>query len=974
MKVSASQPFQIIYSLFEHEFLGYLFESFVVHKDEKGNLTFQHQNISSANAKEFASGLDANDYELIRIMDSMQQDVVAKKFHKKPIKTEDFFLKIYDPEKGNKLLQDEIEGYLERRRASVLELIQGKHLFEMGNDGEPAWRKIEVLEEKATVLFHFRRNEENTHYFPTVKHNGEKVEFQYKGAFLICNEPAWMVLDGKLYSFEKEVDGKKLKPFLNKKFIAIPKNVEETYYNKFVAPLIASFDVYAKGFEINTETYEPKALVSFSELQATTAPATLFDDSNQTLLEDEGKIVFHLSFQYGNFTFKADHISEVSVTVEKKGDEYVFHRVRRKLKTEKEFVKLFQERGLEFRNSKVALPKSEAFDWMNKFRLEFEAIGIAFQQKTVNGKRYFTGLSTIDLEVSENIDWFDINAIIKFGEFEIPFSKIRKYIVKGTREFKLPNGEYAVIPESWFSEYAELFAFMDDGDSQPMLKKHHLAIVQGLNEGNLAKVTMSRKLEALRNFEEIEDIPTPQFFKGELRPYQKAGYNWLHFLNQYKFGGCLADDMGLGKTVQTLAFLQSQKEQGKEGANLLIMPTSLVYNWEMEANKFTPKLKVYSYTGTNRKKDPALFKKYDLVITSYGITRLDIDILQEYYFNYIILDESQAIKNPTSNIAKAVRELKSQSRLILSGTPLENSTMDLWSQMSFINDGLLGNQSYFKNHFLVPIEKKNDEDKSRKLYSIIKPFILRRHKSQVATELPEKVENVQYCSMSEEQEKQYEEVKSKFRNEILNQIDSQGLGKSQMILLQGLTKLRQIANHPKMVDEHYVGDSGKMEDIIDRLENAIGKGHKILVFSQFVKHLSILKHRLEKMHVQYAYLDGSSKDRKEQVESFQNDEKLKVFLISLKAGGLGLNLTRADYVFILDPWWNPAIEAQAVDRAHRIGQKNTVFTYKFIAKNTVEEKILALQQKKRKLASDLITTEESFVKKLNKEDIESLLS
>ena len=613
--------------------------------------------------------------------------------------------------------------------------------------------------------------------------------------------------------------------------------------------------------------------------------------------------------------------------------------------------------------------KTQKLHYQNRFEEE----GVGFFQKSINGKRYFAGLSTIKLEVSENIDWFDINAIIKFGEYEIPFKELRKYIVKGKREFKLPNGEYAVVPESWFTEYAELFAFMDDGDSNPTLKKHHLAIVQNLSEGNLAKVTMSRKLKALQNFDEIEDVEIPKFFKGDLRPYQKAGYNWLHFLDQYRFGGCLADDMGLGKTVQTLAFLQSQKEQGREGANLLVMPTSLVYNWEMEAKKFTPKLKIYCYTGTHRNKNPELFKKYDLVITSYGITRLDVDILQQYYFNYIILDESQAIKNPTSNIAKAVRELKSHSRVILTGTPIENSTMDLWSQMTFINEGLLGGQSYFKNHFLVPIEKKNDEDKTKKLYSIIKPFILRRHKSQVATELPEKIENVQYCSMSADQEKEYEDVKSYFRNEILNHIDSKGLNKSQMILLQGLTKLRQIANHPKMVDENYTGDSGKLEDIFNKLDNAIGEGHKILVFSQFVKHLTIVRSRLNEQKINYAYLDGSSKDRKEQVENFQNDEKLKVFLISLKAGGLGLNLTKADYVFILDPWWNPAVEAQAVDRAHRIGQMNTVFTYKFITKNSVEEKILALQEQKRKLATDLITTEESFVKKLSKEDIANIL-
>jgi SNF2 family DNA or RNA helicase len=430
--------------------------------------------------------------------------------------------------------------------------------------------------------------------------------------------------------------------------------------------------------------------------------------------------------------------------------------------------------------------------------------------------------------------------------------------------------------------------------------------------------------------------------------------------------------MGLGKTVQTLALLQNEKEKGATNASLLIMPTSLIYNWLMEARKFTPSLKIFNYTGTHREKNVAQFEGYDLVLTSYGTTRIDIDHLKNYYFNYIILDESQAIKNPDSNIARAVRELKSKYKLILTGTPIENSTMDLWSQMTFINPGLLGNQSFFRNEFLMPIEKKQDEIKTKRLYSIIKPFILRRHKSQVATELPEKIENIKYCKMTSEQEKEYEKVKSNYRNMILESIEEKGMSSSQLLVLQGLTKLRQIANHPKMVIEGYEADSGKLEDVTHMLQNALSSNHKILVFSQFVKHLSIFKDYLSREKITYAYLDGTTKDRQAQVDYFQNNEEVKVFLISLKAGGLGLNLTAADYVFILDPWWNPAVEAQAVDRAYRIGQKNKVFTYKFITTNTVEEKILNLQKNKLKLANDLITTEESFVKNLSKEDIQSI--
>ncbi|MEP2773278.1 MAG: DEAD/DEAH box helicase [Fulvivirga sp.] len=975
MKVSAAQPFQIIYSLYQHEYLGYLFESFVVHLDDKGKLTLQHQNISSKNAREFASRLDETDYALIDTIDEMQQDAVIKKFNNgKIVKPEDYFPKIYDTHKGNDLLQQEIESYLERRRAKILERLKGKMVFEMGNDGEPAWRQIEVMQEKATILFHFRRNEDNTHYFPTIKHNGVKLDFQYKGAYIICRNPAWMVLAGKLYSFKKDVDGKKLMPFLNKKFIVIPRNVEETYYNKFVAPLVASFDVYAKGFEINSEHYDPKPILTLSELQTAGGNMSLFDGNGQANSEDE-KILFELSFKYGPFQFKADNIGPVSVSVEKQGNDYTFHRVKRKLADERETINYLVESGLPLKGSRIAIPKTKAFSWLDAERNTLESKGFKIDQRGKSDKKYFIGEYKISIEVRENIDWFDINAVIQFGEYTISFKELRKMILKKKHELELPNGEIAVIPESWISEYSELFAFSEeDQDGDPKLKKHHLALVKDLETGNLASVSMSNKLEKLRGFDKMDEFELPKNFKGDLRPYQKAGYDWMQFLRSYKFGGCLADDMGLGKTVQTLALLQAQKEQGMEGTTLLIMPTSLVYNWEMEAKRFTPKLKVFTYTGTNREKKPEKFSKYDIVITSYGIIRLDIDLLETFYFNYVILDESQAIKNPGSNIAKAVRKLRSRSRLILTGTPLENSTMDLWSQMNFINPGLLGTQSFFKNEFLNPIEKKQDESKIKKLNSIVKPFILRRHKSQVAKDLPEKVENVQYCEMTPDQEKEYEEVKSLYRNKILENIEAKGLNKSQLLLLQGLTKLRQIANHPKMVDIDYTGDSGKLDDIKAMLENAVQEDHKVLIFSQFVKHLKIISDYLNEEGVDFAYLDGSTKDRKEQVERFQNESKLKVFLISLKAGGLGLNLTQADYVFILDPWWNPAIEAQAVDRAHRIGQENKVFTYKFITRNSVEEKILALQAHKKKLASDLINTEESFVKSLSKEDIESLLS
>lgn len=989
MKVSPSEPFQIVYSLLEHEFLGYLIEAFVIQLNGRGELTLQNQTLSTQNVSEFAQELDERDFELVRLIDSIQQDTIVKKFNTRKLPAVDFFLKIYDPHKGDKVVQEAICGYLETIKGKIMGLLSGKPFYVMGNDGNPAWTPLEWMPEPARVHFHFVRNPDSTNYFPIIRYpigtrgDTERVEFQFKGALMICDEPAYMMVNNRVYHFSRNVDGKKLRPFFAKNHIVIPKNIEQQYYERFVSQLIAAYDVYAKGFEIRSEAMEPAPVLTVSEIvtSSRTVPAGMLQDGNDSDDESSQRIAFDLSFQYGEFTFRFDSFGpSANVSLEKKGEEYVFHKIRRDQRLERQKLTFLRESGLDLRHGRLAISKSEAFAWLSENNSKLQEAGFLVRQNAQDAKRYFLGYSSISVSIEEGRDWFDIYANVRFGEFEIPFLKLRTLILNKKHEFTLPNGEIAVIPEVWFTKYSELFGFIEHPDSgdprdadRLVLQKHHLALVQELERDNLATTVMSRKLERLRDFEEIESFAIPKNFRGTLRPYQQAGYDWMNFLRQYRFGGCLADDMGLGKTVMTLAMLQGQKEAGALEPSLLVMPTSLLYNWELEASKFTPDLRVMVYTGTYRDKNTAQFDGYDLILTSYGIVRIDIDLLSDYRFNYVILDESQAIKNPSSHITKAVMQLNTAHRLILTGTPLENSTMDLWSQMSFINPGLLGSQSFFRNEFLIPIEKRHDELKTARLYSLIKPFMLRRNKSQVATDLPEKVESVLFSEMTPDQEKQYEEAKSFYRNLILERIEEEGMAKSQMVVLQGLTKLRQIANHPRMVDDEYEGDSGKLSDVLLRLESAMTEHHKVLVFSQFIKHLNVVRQYLKEKNIKYAYLDGSTQDRQSQVELFQTDDSVKLFLISLKAGGLGHNLTAADYVFILDPWWNPAIEAQAVDRAHRIGQQKTVFTYKFIAKNTVEEKILSLQRAKQQLAGSLITTEENFMKSLTKEDILVLL-
>lgn len=983
MKVSSSQPFQLIYSLYQHEYLGYIFESFIVRLDEKGKLTYQHQNISAKNAREFAKGLDDRDYELIELMDEMNQDAVLRTYSRKIMKPDEFFNRVYKKEKGEeRLLQEQIDAYMEKRRAAILEKLKGKRLYEMGNDGEPTWRKLEVMEHRASIQFYFRRTAESTTYYPVISYDDKALDLPTPNAYMVCRNPAWMVVNGKLYGFDKPIDGKKLQPFLSKKSIVIPKNLEENYYKNFITTLVASFeDIDAQGFQILKPAYEPHPLLTISELPSNgqkDVPNLFEAGAGEPVASDEaGKIVFDLSFKYGKHRFRGGDAEQVSVMMEQHDQDYVFHRIKRDTDAERKFAGTLIKLGLPLGgNFRTAVEKAHAFSWINENRVNLLNFGFEVSQPDNRDKKYFVGKAVMELEVRESIDWFDIHARIRFGEYEISFKELRKIILRKKVEFKLPNGEIAIIPEAWLTKYGDLFALSETHgkNEKPVLRKYHVSLVKDLQEGNLAKVHISDRLKNLENFTGIRDYGLPEGFQGQLRPYQKAGYNWLRFLNEFSLGGCLADDMGLGKTVQTLALLESEKEKGGAGTSLLIMPTSLIYNWEMEAAKFTPGLRLLTYTGTNRNKNIQQFSQYDVVLTSYGITRLDIDLLQQFHFNYVILDESQVIKNPSSNIAKAVLQLKSRHKLTLTGTPLENTTLDLWSQMTFINPGLLGGQTYFKNEFQVPIEKQKDEVKTKKLNAIIKPFILRRLKSQVATDLPEKVENIYYTKLSTAQAEKYEEAKAYYRGKILDHIEKEGINNSRMTILEGLTKLRQLSNHPRMVDMHYKGDSGKLEDVSHMIENALLEGHKLLVFSQFVKHLDIVKELLNARKIEYAYLDGSSMDRKDQVERFNKDPNLKIFLISIKAGGLGLNLTQADYVFILDPWWNPAVEQQAIDRAHRIGQKKKVFTYKFITRDTVEEKILHLQKHKLKLSENLITTEESIVKMLTREDIEMMLN
>jgi SNF2 family DNA or RNA helicase len=457
-----------------------------------------------------------------------------------------------------------------------------------------------------------------------------------------------------------------------------------------------------------------------------------------------------------------------------------------------------------------------------------------------------------------------------------------------------------------------------------------------------------------------------------LRPYQAAGVSWLRFLDEFGFGGCLADDMGLGKTIQLLAFLEDRRRRGiSKRPTLVVVPRSLIFNWHQEATRFTPELRVLEYTGIHRGQLRKKLAKVDLVLTTYGTVRRDILQLKEVEFDYVVLDEAQAIKNPASQVAKATRLIPGERRIALSGTPIENHLRDLWSIFEFLNPGMLGRASVFKLH----TTDSNDDESRRLLSHALRPFILRRTKREVARELPEKLEQTIYCHMPKQQEQLYHELRDHYRETLLGRVRSQGLGKSKIHVLEALLRLRQAACHPALLDEKHAEEpTAKLEALGLHLADLLAEGHKALVFSQFTSFLAIVQKFLDDRGMSYEYLDGQTRNRRERIERFQNDPNCGVFLISLKAGGLGLNLTSADYVFLLDPWWNPAVEMQAIDRAHRIGQTRTVFAYRLICKDTVEEKIAELQTRKKELADAILQADNNLLGELTADDLELLLS
>ncbi len=658
--------------------------------------------------------------------------------------------------------------------------------------------------------------------------------------------------------------------------------------------------------------------------------------------------------------------------------------IRRAQDEEQHLLLELQDMGFQPRNKKTwFMEQEEALKFLlDYYPMLIEAYRVYGEKNLTRYKVRLTKPEIIaEVTTDEENKWFNLELAVEYDNQRVPIDLIWKAWTQKKRYIQLKDGSYTSLPESWLQKLGDkLRALGYDAEKPPakQFQQFEAPVLEKILEDIPNASTDSYFIELrdkIQTFETIELLDQPKALQATLRPYQLQGLSYLNFLREYGFGGILADEMGLGKTVQTLSFLQYLFEQKITGPSLIVVPTSVMPNWEREAKKFTPDLQQLVIYGSKREE---LFKKIpdaQIVITTYALMRRDLEELLKFKYSCVILDEAQNIKNPNTITGKSVRKLDASLRVCLSGTPIENNLFELWSLFEFLMPGFLGSQHSFQRAIVKPI-KDGDLDTLESLRVRVKPFILRRTKAEVAKDLPPKIETTHYCDLADDQRELYNALAMKLKKQVLDDVEEKGMAKSQISILDALLKLRQICCHPKLLKIEMPGlhtniASGKFDAFKDLVLDIIDGGHKVLVFSQFVQMLHIIRSWVTYEKIPFTYLDGSSKDRFEQVDRFNENPDIPIFLISLKAGGTGINLTSADYVIHYDPWWNPAVENQATDRTHRIGQKRQVFAYKMICQNTVEEKILKLQEQKKSVADSIIPGQ-SAIKSLTKDDLEML--
>ncbi|WP_348797766.1 DEAD/DEAH box helicase [Flavobacterium adhaerens] len=911
--------------------------------------------------------LDTNTKKILSVCEVLKPEAIFKKFRKnsKSAKTiEDLF-------KDSKL-EFGIRQFIKTNLEQFYTLITQEDFplsLNLGKEKDFRISRISTKNLPLETSLQFDKHENGITYTLLLKDETTVFHPSNTAITLLLDEPGWLVAYHKLYQL-KDINTKKITPFLTKKSVEIPSKLIPDFFEKFIKDIAKKSTISATGFEIENRN-------------------TIVSCSIQPVL-DFFKNCYYLNFRfdYNGYAFDSISTKKTHSAIDLNDLNNIKLTQYKRSEAESSFADKLIELGLsKTENGFFGLsPKNEKQDpysniqWIIENQEVLNSLGFSTNELQIDSKKINTQKPTIQFSNELKNDWFDIKMTVVCDSFEFNFSEIVANIKNRNRLFLLPDGSYFLIPLEWMTLYGPLVKLAKVENRNLMLLKSNFAVLENISEFKSTNTTATT----------LEYQPSP-LVKATLRPYQIQGVQWLleHFNNG--LGACLADDMGLGKTLQTLTTLVAVQEQldfervenvqldlfGNEipmpkeyFKALIVLPSSLVFNWYNEARKFTPHFRRVQYIGNDRKLIAKKLEKYDLVFTSYAVISRDISILEKYNFRYLILDESQYIKNKNSKIFKAINQIKASYKISLSGTPIENSLDDLWSQMQFINPNILGSHSFFTENYKVPIEKKQDENALSELKNLIAPFILRRTKEQVLKDLPELSEQIFYCEMEPEQEKLYEEEKSKARNSLLK---TDGNAVDKISIINTLMRLRQLSNHPKMVDSKSEMDSGKYIAVTQYLETLVQSNQKTIVFSSFVSNLNFYKNWCAANKIDFCELTGETdlKEREYQVNRFQNQEKPLLFFISLKAGGVGLNITKASYVLFLDPWWNPFAEKQGIGRAHRIGQMNKVNVIRFITKNTVEEKIIRLQESKKLLSDSLL--DENFIGDEIEENLEFIL-
>ncbi len=795
----------------------------------------------------------------------------------------------------------------------------------------------------------FEKHENGMYYSLFLENNKEKIIPSTNKVIILTNEPCWVVMNDILYAVN-HINGNKLKPFITKDQIEIPNHLTATYFEKFIKDVIKQGTVEAKGFRVEKNNTllqtKPKIVHDF------------FKDSYALELQFiyEHGIFSSTSFQKNTTKLNIENLDNISVINQERDNN-----IETQLKSKLIYIGFVEINGLFFTPNHDEI---NLFSFLTEFKDEIENLGIKLID--INYEQRLIKLEKPSISFNKAIvnDWFDLNIKISIGAFEIDFIDILENIRNNDPFFKLEDDTFFVIPNEWMQRFGTLQSFIKKEKNQIKLPKNKAGLLNDFFE------------TAIEIDLETKTYQPSNLVKTTLRPYQKEGVQWLlkNYYNQT--GACLADDMGLGKTLQTLAMLVAIQEEivalESEGdlvpldlfsiktmkkeplKALIVLPNTLLFNWYNETQKFTPHFSKIVYSGPKRKENTSRLLNYDVIFTTYAIVSRDIELLQKMNFRVVILDESQQIKNKDSKIFQAINTINTTFRLSLSGTPIENSLSDLWAQMQFINPDILGSFTFFTKNFIVPIQKQKSEKALKTLLQIIQPFLLRRTRASVLKELPELSEQIVFCEMNKEQQKWYETEKSKARNQLLQLNDFKV---NKIHILNTLMKLRQLSNHPKLVDVSSSASSGKFEEVTHQLENIRRSNLKVLVFSAFVSHIQLYVEWCKQNNYKYSLITGAVKDRQNEVLKFENDKENHFFFISLKSGSSGLNLTAASYVFLLDPWWNPSIEEQAIARSYRMGQKNKVAVMRFVSKETIEEKIIMLQKTKKDLFNSVISEE-----------------